>query len=209
MAAAVRTKRPAPMIPPMPSAIRLIGPNERLRLCSPTSCASAIRRSSDFFANRLAMFRYCSCGRCVACLRNYSAAAASAARVCCPPEKINRHASEHDNQARPCRGRLVGEEHEENHGSADDVERGDDWVTKRFIWPFRIGPFPAQQKQTGDRQNVKNERSRDYIVEEVAIKIPVTGHIAAGIGFDRPRKNKCPGPNSLDDQSPGRNMVLV
>src|SRR5437868_8286136 len=55
MAAAVRTNRPAPMIPPMPSATKFIQPKERLSVCSPTSSASCIKRSSGFFLNRFAM----------------------------------------------------------------------------------------------------------------------------------------------------------
>src|SRR6266705_7141132 len=49
---AVRINKPAPMIPPIPSATRFIQPSERFRLCSPTSWASCISLSRGFLANR-------------------------------------------------------------------------------------------------------------------------------------------------------------
>src|SRR6266403_6342891 len=48
----VSTKIPAPMMAPIPSVTRLIGPNARLRLCSPVSAASLIKLSSGFVANK-------------------------------------------------------------------------------------------------------------------------------------------------------------
>src|SRR5437868_7463822 len=49
-AAAVRTKRPAPMIAPMPSPMRSKGPSVRLRPAWPS--ASACSCSTDLVANR-------------------------------------------------------------------------------------------------------------------------------------------------------------
>src|SRR6516225_4568272 len=51
IAAAVRTKRPAPMIAPMPSATSAIGPRVRLSVPSPVCADSAIRRSIDLVLN--------------------------------------------------------------------------------------------------------------------------------------------------------------
>src|SRR5436190_21575589 len=51
MAAAVRTKRPAPMIAPIPSATSEIGPNVRLSVPSPVAPASAISLSMDLVLN--------------------------------------------------------------------------------------------------------------------------------------------------------------
>src|ERR1041385_3078603 len=47
IAAAVRTKMPAPMMPPMPSITSDDAPSVRLRACSPVASASAISRSID------------------------------------------------------------------------------------------------------------------------------------------------------------------
>src|SRR5215471_8551582 len=48
----VSENKPAPMIAPMPRAIKLNGPSVFLRCCSPPS-ASALMRSSDFVSKRL------------------------------------------------------------------------------------------------------------------------------------------------------------
>src|ERR1035437_4153070 len=48
MAAAVRTKRPAPMMAPIPSPISDHEPRVRLRPLSPPTSLSAMRRSIDF-----------------------------------------------------------------------------------------------------------------------------------------------------------------
>src|SRR5713101_2823985 len=50
-AAPVRTKMPAPIIAPIPREISDTGPRVRLRLRSPDSPASCIKRLIDFFAN--------------------------------------------------------------------------------------------------------------------------------------------------------------
>src|SRR5436305_11328257 len=49
------TKIPVPMIAPIPSAIRLLGPKARFKLCSPVSCESLRMVSIDLVANRLAI----------------------------------------------------------------------------------------------------------------------------------------------------------
>src|ERR1700747_669686 len=48
----VNTKMPAPMMAPIPSVTRFIGPRARFRLCSPVSDASFIKVSRDFVANK-------------------------------------------------------------------------------------------------------------------------------------------------------------
>src|SRR5882762_1274845 len=48
MAAAVRTKSPAPMIAPIPSVTSEKGPSVRLRVASPVAATSAMSRSIDF-----------------------------------------------------------------------------------------------------------------------------------------------------------------
>src|ERR1700739_4485332 len=48
----VSTKMPAPMMAPIPSVTRFIGPRARFRLCSPVSDASFIKVSRDFVANK-------------------------------------------------------------------------------------------------------------------------------------------------------------
>src|SRR5581483_3577762 len=52
IAAAVRTKRPAPMIAPMPRAISAPGPRVRFSVPSPVAAASASSLSTDFVRNK-------------------------------------------------------------------------------------------------------------------------------------------------------------
>src|SRR2546428_3355729 len=49
-ASPVRTKMPVPMMAPMPSVTRLIGPSTRLSECSPVLAASTFSCSIDFVA---------------------------------------------------------------------------------------------------------------------------------------------------------------
>src|SRR5262249_24581444 len=51
IAAAVRTKRPAPMMAPMPNATSAMGPSVRLSVPSRDAAASAMRRSMDLVLN--------------------------------------------------------------------------------------------------------------------------------------------------------------
>src|SRR4051794_15520625 len=51
MAAAVLTKRPAPMMAPIPSATSDIGPSVRLSVASPVPATSCMRRSIDLVRN--------------------------------------------------------------------------------------------------------------------------------------------------------------
>ena len=78
---------------------------------------------------------------------------------------------------------MINEEHGKNDGRADNVENRDDRVTKSFVRTFRVRSFSAQDEDAGNCQDVKDERSRDDVVEQVAIKIPVTGYVTGGVGF--------------------------
>src|SRR4030088_448119 len=49
-ASPVNTKMPVPMMAPIPSVTRLIGPRTRLSECSPVAAASAFSCSIDFVA---------------------------------------------------------------------------------------------------------------------------------------------------------------
>src|SRR2546430_2413740 len=64
-------------------------------------------------------------------------------------------------------------------------------------------------KETEDRQNVEDECGGNDIVEKVAVKISVTDHVAGRVGFHCPRKDQDSGPDPLNDQAPGRDMILV
>ena len=48
----VSTKMPVPMMAPMPSVTRLIGPSTRFSECSPVAAASAFSCSIDFVRSR-------------------------------------------------------------------------------------------------------------------------------------------------------------
>jgi hypothetical protein len=51
----VSTKMPVPMIAPIPRAIRLPAPSDRLSVCSPVSDASPIIVLSDFVCSKFAI----------------------------------------------------------------------------------------------------------------------------------------------------------
>src|SRR5437764_381709 len=86
------------------------------------------------------------------------------------PQKINWDAGQHDNEPRPCRGRLVNEKNSEDHTRSDDVECGHYRITECFVRALSVRSLPTQQKQTYDRENVKDERGRNHVVEQVAVK---------------------------------------
>src|SRR5207244_7235492 len=52
-------------------------------------------------------------------------------------------------------------------------------------------------------------RGRNDVVEQVAVKIAVTGNVAGSVGLDRARQNERAGPNALDYQTPRGDVVLV
>src|SRR5262245_9601492 len=91
IAAAVRTNRPAPMMAPIPSAIRDMGPSVRFSVCAPPS-DSARSLSTDFVAKRLIVqlsFQMGSCGRLFS------------------PDKIDWHTQQDNPQPRPSVVRFV------------------------------------------------------------------------------------------------------
>src|SRR5205823_2444350 len=130
-------------------------------------------------------------------------------RIRSSPQKINRHAGQHDDETGPRRRGLINDQHEENYGRADDVERGHDRVTECFIRPLGVRAFPAEHENAENGQNVKDERGRNDVVEQVAVKVAVTGNVAGGVGLDRARQNERAGPNALDYQTPRGDVVLV
>src|SRR5207244_11811374 len=52
-------------------------------------------------------------------------------------------------------------------------------------------------------------RGRNDVVEQVTVKIAVTGNVAGSVGLDRARQDKGAGPNALDYQTPRGDVVLV
>ncbi len=67
IAAAVLTKRPAPMIAPIPRATSAHGPRVRLRVPSPVEPASASSASIDFVRNREPCTLYPRCSAAESC----------------------------------------------------------------------------------------------------------------------------------------------
>src|SRR6202011_3451640 len=74
---------------------------------------------------------------------------------------------------------------------------------------FGVGAFPAEQENAENGQNVKDERGRNDVVEQVAVKIAVTGDVAGSVCLDGARKNKDARPDSLNNETPRRDVILV
>src|SRR5690242_5333497 len=109
IAAAVRTKRPAPMMAPMPSATSAPGPRVRLSWPSPVAAPSTSSASMDLVrVNDILWILLEGLGR------------APAARA---PEQVDRDSGEQDDQTGPARRRLVEQQDEHDGGCRDDVER--------------------------------------------------------------------------------------
>src|SRR5215467_11171244 len=87
MAAAVRTKRPAPMMAPIPNATSDQGPNVRFRCDSPLC---ALRLSIDFVRNNVPANLF---------LRFSSGFGGPGPPR---PDQVDRNPQQHDDQARPC-----------------------------------------------------------------------------------------------------------
>src|SRR5437588_9460696 len=96
------------------------------------------------------------------------------------PEKINRHAGEHDHQPGPGGRCVIDEKHKKNHGGSNDVKSRHDRIPKCLVRTLGVRPFPPQQKNSDTRQNVKDERGRDYVVEQMSIEIAVSRHVSCG-----------------------------
>src|SRR5439155_26018413 len=96
------------------------------------------------------------------------------------PKEINRHTANHDQQSGPGRRRLINEKYQKNHRCSDNVENGHNWITKRLVWALGVWSLPPQQEQTSDCENVKNQRGRNYVVDQVSIKIAVTSFCLDG-----------------------------
>ena len=82
---------------------------------------------------------------------------------------------------------MINKEHGKNDRRAYDIEDRHDWVTKCFVGAVRVRLFSAQDEDASDRQDIEDERGRDNIVKQVAVKVTVTGDVAGGICLDGAR----------------------
>src|SRR6185437_296159 len=101
---------PVPMIAPMPSVMRFMGPSERLSECSPVADASAMIVLSGFFANSWLAIHSLpdsnanrpgisdSVCRCVSVARHHA------------PNHVDGQAQKHNDQARPSILGLVAQQ---------------------------------------------------------------------------------------------------
>ena len=99
---------------------------------------------------------------------------------------------------------MIKEENEKNYRRADDVEKWNEWVSESFVGALGIRSPPAQDKYTRDRENIEDESRRNYVIEQIAVKIAV-----CSISFHGTRQNENASPDSLNDQSPRGDMVLI
>src|SRR5262245_30402235 len=122
----VSENRPAPIMAPIPSAIRLLAPSDRFSLCSPPSDSDMIR-SRGLVANRPMI------PPCLLCPPFAGSA----------PDEIDRYAQQHDDQPRPGVARLEKEQQNFNQAGSNDVQDGQDRVSKGFVRSLHIRPGAA------------------------------------------------------------------
>src|SRR5262249_29939899 len=90
-------------------------------------------------------------------------------RAAASPEKVDRHAGEHERVSRPGRARIADEQDEDQRHAPGGIEQGQErvgWSAKR------TGPFGALATQNDDgehEENVEEQIGRDHILQEVAV----------------------------------------
>ena len=84
---------------------------------------------------------------------------------------------------------MINKEHGKNDRRAYDIEDRHDRITKGFVGALRVRSFSAQDEYARDRQDIEDERGRDNVVEQVAVKITVPGDVAGGIYLDCARQD--------------------
>src|SRR6266702_2331662 len=144
----------------------------------------------------LACTYHCRGAKCRAPTNKYLGCASSYLRAACPKD-IDRHAQQHDHQARPGCLRLVKQQDKHNRRGCNDVEQRDKWIAKRFVGSLRAGPFTAQYENACDRQHIEDQHGKDDIVEQIAVKVAVS-YLAGRIHVLRAQQNQDDDPKALD-----------
>ena len=94
---------------------------------------------------------------------------------------------------RPSVLRLISQQLNFDKNSHHEIECRQNRVTERAIGPLHVGPLPAQNEQSAQRKNVKNQHRKNQKIEQLAV---------------RSRKTQKRSPDALHDQTPRRRVVL-
>src|SRR5215831_1045646 len=86
------------------------------------------------------------------------------------PDEINRNTYSHNQQPRPGLRRLKNEKHDSDYCRANNVKRGDDWITKGFVRSLSVRPLRSEHYDSQNRENVKDERRRDDVRQQIVVE---------------------------------------
>src|SRR5277367_406100 len=112
-------------------------------------------------------------------------------------QKINRKPAGNQNQSRQSSRSPIAQQHHQNHASPNNVKPRHHRITKRLVRTFRQRLQSPQTENPNNRQNVKNQNSRNNVVQQIAIKIP----IFPAHRIISPRQHQKRRPQSLHQQS--------
>src|SRR5580765_8880518 len=80
------------------------------------------------------------------------------------PDEINRNPGYDDDQPGPGARSLIDKQNCQNYGSADDVQNRQDGIAKCFVWALDVGSLLTQDDNSGDGENIKNQRRGNHVV---------------------------------------------
>src|SRR5271155_5432386 len=112
-------------------------------------------------------------------------------------QKINRQPAGDQNQPRQSSRSPIPQQHHQNHAGPNNIKPRHHRITKRPVRTLRQRPQPPQTENPNNRQNIKNQHSRNNVIQQIAIKVPI-------FSADRivsPRQNQKRGPQALHQQS--------
>src|SRR6266567_644530 len=87
--------------------------------------------------------------------------------------EVNRDTDQDDYNARNGRRSTIDEQDRQDPYRADQVKQGNERIAKCAVRAFDIRLQPSQAKYAGNGENVKDERRRDNVVEQVAVKVSI------------------------------------
>src|SRR5712692_6526106 len=192
---------PAPMMAPMPRAVRETGPSVRLRVCSPDSWDSCSSISMGFFANsgfpmrRLSLLKFAS-------PLDWGSVCVTRGPVLrlSPPKQIDWYADQDNNQTRPSRLRFIKDQREHDHRRRNDVQDGNNRVAECPVRPLGVGPFTPKDEQPSDGQHEEDQHGKDNVIKKVAVEIAVPLYPRARIDDPGARQHQHRRPDTLQDQ---------
>src|SRR5216684_2269098 len=125
------------------------------------------------------------------------------------PNEVNRNPGNHDDQARPGGRRLVDEKNDQDYRSAYDVQNRDQRITECLIRALRVRTSLSQTKDAGDGENIKDQRRGYYVIQKIAVQISITRYVTGSVVLNCTREDEHRGPDSLDHQTPGRDVLAI